>query len=113
MTIRAILFDLDNTLWHFPVQVPDDVLHTRCAAQIAPLLDAWGIDCDARALSERLLEAAGRARAEAVATSLISPDFGEVLDGVLRAAGVSLESRQIDALWSAWQVDGARMGRQL
>ena len=113
MTVRAILFDLDNTLWHFPVSVQDDVLHARCAEQVGPLLDDWGLDCDAVDLSRRLLRAVERARREAVAGSLLSPDWGEAVDGILREGGMSLEPEQIDALWSAWQPDGARLGRQL
>jgi HAD superfamily hydrolase (TIGR01549 family) len=113
MTVRAILLDLDNTIWHFPVQVPDDVLHARCAEQIAPLFAAWGVNYDCVDLSRRLLSAVERARREAVAGSLLSPDWGEALDGVLRDAAIGLDPEQMDALWSAWQVDGARLGRQL
>ena len=113
MTIRALLFDLGDTLWHFPVPVSQDVLHARCAAQIAPLLDGWDTGADARELSRRLLDEVERATEEAAAGSLISPDFNEVLDRVARDAGLSLDGAQLDALWAAWHVDGARMGRQL
>jgi HAD superfamily hydrolase (TIGR01549 family) len=113
METRVLLFDLDNTLWHFPVPVQDDVLHARCAEQIDPLLTDWGLGCDAGDLSRRLLAAVERARREAVAGSLLSPDWGEALDGALRDGGISLEPEQVDALWTAWQPDGARLGRQL
>jgi HAD superfamily hydrolase (TIGR01549 family) len=111
--IRALLFDLDRTLWYFPVRVPNEVVHARCAEQIGPLLAGWGATCDAVELSRRILDGVEQARRQAVAGSLLSPNVGEVLDGVLRAAGIGLDPEQIDALWSAWQVDGARLGRQL
>jgi len=111
--MRALLFDLDDTLWHFPVRVPDDVLHTRCAEQIRPLLSGWGVACDPTDLSHRVLDAIERARREAVTGSLLSPDWSGALDAMLQSAGVSLAPDQLDALWAAWQVDGARLGRQL
>jgi HAD superfamily hydrolase (TIGR01549 family) len=113
VAVRTILFDLDNTLWHFPVPVQDDVLHARCAEQIAPLLAGWGIACDAMDLSRRILDAVGRAHREAAAGGLLSPDWSEALDGVLQSAAITLDPNQLDALWTAWQVDGARLGRQL
>lgn len=113
MPVDAILFDLGDTLWHFPLPVPQETLHARCAEQIAPLLTAWGVDADARALSQRLLAEVERTTELAAASSLISPDFPELLDQVAREAGLNLDAGQLDALWAAWYVDGARMGRQL
>ena len=113
MEISAILFDLDNTLWHFPVPLPDDVLHARCAEQIGPLLAGWGVDCAPVELSRAMLAAVERARRAAVAGALLSPDWLEALDAALRERRIGLEPEQLDELWSAWQVDGARLGRQL
>ncbi|MGE3597935.1 MAG: HAD family hydrolase [Dehalococcoidia bacterium] len=111
--VRALLFDLGDTLWHFPVTMPDDALHARCAAQIEPLLEGWGWTDDPRALSRQILGGVEQARREAEAGSLISPDYRDVLDGVVRAAGLHLDGDQLDALWEAWRVDGALLGRQL
>jgi HAD superfamily hydrolase (TIGR01549 family) len=113
MAARVILFDLENTLWHFPVQVPADALHGRCADQIGPLFDGWGIDCDAVDIARRVLDAVEQAYREAATGPLLSPNWGEVVDGALRAAGLALDPEQIDAIWSAWQPDGVRLGRQL
>src|SRR5439155_19828362 len=54
MAIRALLFDLDNTLWYFPVAVTEETLHHRCAEQIAPLLTRWAVRADAEDLSRRI-----------------------------------------------------------
>jgi putative hydrolase of the HAD superfamily len=113
MPADAILFDLGDTLWHFPLPAPQEALHARCAEQMAPLFAAWGVTADARALSERLLAEVERATEAAAASSLISPDFLELLDRVSREAGLNLDEGQLTALWDAWYVDGARMGRQL
>jgi putative hydrolase of the HAD superfamily len=71
------------------------------------------VDTDAAALSRRLLAEVERTTEAAAAASLISPDYPELLDRVAREAGLSLDETQLDALWAAWYVDGAQMGRQL
>jgi putative hydrolase of the HAD superfamily len=113
LPVRALLFDLGGTLWHFPVTMPDDALHARCAEQIAPLLHDWGWTDDPLTLSWQILNGVEYARREAEAGSLMSPDYLDVLDGVVRGAGLLVDGDQLDALWEAWRVDGARMGRQL
>jgi HAD superfamily hydrolase (TIGR01549 family) len=111
--IRALLFDLGDTLWHFPVTMPDDALHVRCSRQIAPLLQEWDWTGDPIDLSHQILGGVERARRDAEIGSLMSPDYLDVLDGVVRVAGMMLDGDQLDALWEAWWVDGAQLGRQL
>jgi putative hydrolase of the HAD superfamily len=111
--VRALLFDLGDTLWHFPVTMPDEALHVRSANQIAPLLQAWDWPRDPIGLSQQILRGVERARREAEAGSLMSPDYLDVLDGIVRAEGQVLDGDQLDALWEAWWVDGAYLGRQL
>jgi HAD superfamily hydrolase (TIGR01549 family) len=111
--VRALLFDLGDTLWHYPVVMPLEVQQMRCAEQIGPLVRGWGWTGDRRDLSGRILNAVERAFGESAAGSLLGPDFIDVLDSVVRGAGLPLDADQLDALWSACQVDGARVGRQL
>ena len=113
MLVRALLFDLGDTLWHFPVPVAQETLHAQCGRQIASLLAAWGAAIDPTELSRRLLVDVERATAEAAASSLLSPDFPELLERTARDAGLNPDGEQLDALWAAWYIDGARMGRQL
>jgi putative hydrolase of the HAD superfamily len=113
MAIRALLFDLDNTLWYFPVAVTEDALHHRCAEQIAPLLTRWGAHTDAQALSRAIGAEAELMSRTAAAGSLLSPDFPDAVDRVVRQAGLTLEPEQVEEIWRAWNVDGARLGRQL
>lgn len=112
-TVRAIVFDLDGTLWHLPVQMTSEVANAHSARQIEPLLTEWGVTCNAFDLCGRLLVAVEHARRESAAGALLSPAYAEVLDGVLREAGIILDARQLNALWTAWQVDAVSLGRQL
>src|SRR5262245_42293810 len=113
MAIRALLFDLDDTLWYFPVAVTEDTLHHRCAEQIAPLLTRWGVQADAEALSRAIRAEAESISRAAAASSLLSPDFLEAVDRAAQQAGLTQEPEQVEELWAAWHVDGARLGRQL
>lgn len=113
MTARAILFDLGETLWHFPVPLPPDAYHRHAAAQIGPLLADWGVAADCGALSRRLLAEVQRVWMGAKGRSLLSPSFEEIVDGVCAELGLRLEGEQCAQLWGAWQVDRARLGRQL
>lgn len=110
--VRALLFDLGDTVWHFPVAMPDDALHVRCARQIGPLLEEWDWPGDPIGLSQLILGSVERARSDAESGSLMSPDYLDVLDGVARSTGLVLDGDQLDALWEAWRVDGAQLGRQ-
>lgn len=113
MGVRVIFFDLGQTLWHFPVPAPPDAYHRQAAAQIGPLLAGWGLAADGGELSRQLLAAAQRAWAGAKARSLLSPSFEEIVERVGEALGLRLEWEQCAQLWYAWQVDRARLGRQL
>ena len=113
MSVTTLLFDLDDTLWHFPAPAPPELLHARCGEQIAPLLAAWDAGIDAQMLARRILRAVERAVAAAMATALISPDIPELLDQVTRDAGLTPDAAQLDALWAACYADGTRLARQL
>src|SRR5262249_2716867 len=52
-------------------------------------------------------------RRTAASGSLLSPDFPGAVDRAAQQAGLVLEPEQIEELWAASIVDGARLGRQL
>ena len=44
MTVRAVLFDLGDTLWHFPEMPPINLIRAETVRRISDLLRTWGID---------------------------------------------------------------------
>lgn len=112
MVVRAILFDLDETLWHYPILRTADALHAQHVQRIAPLLRAWGAIADGDALSRRLLAAVEREMAAAQSGSLLSPDFLEIVGREAAGVGLELDGDQLARLWDAWQLSPHEMGVQ-
>src|SRR3989337_1882526 len=42
--VRAVLFDLGDTLWHFPNMPPADVIRGETVRRISQLLAGWGYE---------------------------------------------------------------------
>ena len=44
MSIKVALFDLGDTLWHFPSMPPVDVIRTETVGRVSRLLQGWGFE---------------------------------------------------------------------
>ena len=44
--IQAVLFDLGDTLWHFPQMPPIEVIRGETVHRISDLLRSWGVEPD-------------------------------------------------------------------
>lgn len=113
MPIRAVLFDLGDTLWHFP-NFPDDATVTGASARrVERLLQEWGlcdgVACDELAASIRREQ--WQQTLEAESTHGRSPDFAAVVQACAAQAGVAIDRAQGEALWDAWNLGGAFFGR--
>ena len=42
--ISTVLFDLGDTLWHFPSMPPAEVVREETIARLTRLLEGWGFD---------------------------------------------------------------------
>src|SRR4051812_29811421 len=98
MVLKALLFDLEDTLWQFPVPLAPERFHRAAAEQLCPLLGRWSVDVDAFELSRRLQMVLQETAREASA-SLMSVDAAEIADQAARALGLDLEQEQLLALW--------------
>jgi putative hydrolase of the HAD superfamily len=113
MAIRAVLFDLGDTLWHFP-NFPDRAVATsESGARIERLLRAWdlcdGVACDA--LADAIRDAQWQATLDAEESHGRSPHFPTVVQERAEAAGLALSDEQAEAVWDAWNLGGAFYGR--
>ncbi len=117
MTIRAVLFDLGDTLWHIPNPPPVEEVRRETVRRIFELLRSWGIDPEA---DERFfylgrdirltLEAEMRRAWEG---DLREPDYGELARGVAAGKGLSLTPEQGWELWETWNLGGEFFRREL
>ena len=113
MLVRAVLFDLGDTLWHFPNFPDDATVLAALSERIERQLDAWGL-CEGVACQE-LAAAIRQANWEqtlaAEQSHGRSPDFPALVRDCAARQGVDLSAEQAAALWDAWNLGGAFYGR--
>ena len=113
--IKNVLFDLGDTLWHFPKLPPAQTIRTETMRRIGGLLGTWGVplEGDLRFLGRDIrlgVEAADRA---AYDSDCVSPDFAEVVSGIAAGKGLEISYEQAAALWDAWNLGGTLLGRTM
>ncbi|MCK9495128.1 MAG: HAD family hydrolase [Dehalococcoidia bacterium] len=113
--LRAVTFDLGDTLWHFPHRPPEAEVAAELTRRLAHLLRAWGLTptsppeeiqqriADARAEAERTSEAAGG----------LGPDYLGRVRAELHRAGLHLADQQVTEAWHSQNIGGAFLGRVL
>jgi FMN phosphatase YigB (HAD superfamily) len=115
MPIKAVLFDLGDTLWHFPQLPPAQQIRTETMRRVGGLLQSWGVplEGDLRFLGRDIrygVEAADRAAYE---SDCVSPDFNEVVRQIANKKGLDISYEQGAALWDAWNLGGLMLGRTM
>lgn len=111
--LRAVTFDLGDTLWHFPDRKSPEDVQRHLARRIELLLCGWSVTppipplevqarlTEARAAAERIVEAKGAA----------GPDYLGVVRQVLDDVRLDLDELQVHEVWQAQNVGGDFLGR--
>ena len=112
MAIRAVLFDLGDTLILQAHDPDEDALYSAMAAQVAPLLRQWEAKLDAFALLRDLYRAVEEAQSERRSRGL-EVDGPFVTRGALAEHGFDATPEQAEMLWNASAVGLPLWGWQL
>lgn len=114
--IRAVVFDVGNTLW-FGARWPDAVEIERLqAAPLRSRLADWGMDIGSLAgdIVRAVHEAGDEAeRVERASGSLREVNLPLLIRGALAAHGIEISAAQADALWLATWILERHFGVQL
>jgi HAD superfamily hydrolase (TIGR01549 family) len=116
MAIKNVLFDLGDTLWHFPEMPPTDIIRGETMRRISSLLAEWEVPFEGpmRFLGREIrlgVEAADRAAYE---SDCVSPDFNEVVRQIVaEKADLQLSYEQAARLWDRWNLGGLTLGRTM
>ena len=117
MTARltAVLFDLGDTLWHFPSMPPVDVIRSETVGRLSRLLGSWGEEVtDARRFLGRDIRlAVEEETSRAFHGDCIDPGYPELCRRVAARHGLKLTPEQGEELWEAWNLGGQFLGRTL
>jgi len=113
--IQAVLFDLGDTLWHFPQMPPIEVIRGETVHRISDLLRTWGTEPagDLFFLGRDIRAAIEKATDEAYWGDLTSPDYPSLAKQVAASKGLAISDEQAQTLWHTWNLGGIFLGRQL
>jgi len=81
MAITTALFDLGDTLWHFPAMPPAMEIRTETMGRIGRLLKTWGVPLEGemRFLGRDIRLGVEKADRDAYHSDCVSPDFNQVV----------------------------------
>ena len=115
MAIRAVLFDLGNTLWHIPEPPPAEQIRHETVSRILRLLRSWDMEPqdEHRFLGRDIRLTITAADRRAYETDCLSPDFTALVGQVAAEKGLELTPEQAHQLWDTWNLEGAFFGRRL
>jgi len=113
--IQAVLFDLGDTLWHFPQMPPVEVIRGETVHRISDLLRTWGVEPEGELffLGRDIRAAIEKATDDAYWGDLASPDYPALVKRVAADKGLPITDAQAVELWRTWNLGGVFLGREL
>jgi len=115
MPVTTVLFDLGDTLWHFPNMPPAMEIRTETMRRIGAVLQSWAVplEGDLRFLGREIRLGVERADRAAYESDCLSPDFNAVVRDIAAAMGLQVSYDQAAQLWDAWNLGGLQLGRTM
>ncbi len=109
------MFDLGDTLWHFPNMPPADVIRGETVRRISQLLAGWGYEItdERRFLGRDIRLAVEEETGRAFHGDCVDPGYPELCRRVAARHGIEIIREQGAELWEAWNLGGAFLGRVL
>lgn len=112
MPVRAVLFDVGDTLWHAPNPPSPVQFRTMAAERARAVLDSFGIEgADAAAVARAAWEAIETAMRSARRGDLREPYYAELARDAVASAGPALTVPQVEELLEAIYISGAEGGK--
>lgn len=115
MAVKAVLFDLGDTLWHFPELPPTQRIREETMRRVGGVLQSWGVPLEGelRFLGREIRLGVEKADRAAYLGDCVSPDFNEVVRGIAKGMGLDITYDQAAQLWDAWNLGGLILGRTM
>jgi putative hydrolase of the HAD superfamily len=113
--IKAVLFDLGDTLWHFPAMPPVEVIRGETMRRVSALVRSWGHEMSGERgfLGRDIRFAIEGETSRAFHGDCVDPGYPEICRHVAAQHGLDLTPEQGAELWEAWNLGGAFLGRRL
>lgn len=115
MAIKNMLFDLGDTLWHFPQMPPAQEIRNETMRRIGGLLRSWDVPLndELRFLGRDIRLGVEKVDRAAYEGDCVSPDFNEVVRGIAAEKGLHIDYERAAQLWDAWNLGGLTLGRTM
>jgi HAD superfamily hydrolase (TIGR01549 family) len=115
VAIKNVLFDLGDTLWHFPEMPPVDVIRGETVRRVGGTLKSWGVpmEGDLRFLGRDIRLGIEKVDRAAYESDCVSPDFTQAVRDIVKAKGLEISYEQAAQLWDAWNLGGKLLGRTM
>lgn len=114
--IKAVFFDLGDTLWHLPNLPPPDAIRTETMRRVGGLVKSWGYDMavgDRRMIGRDIRLTIQEATHNAFHGDCIEPDYTEICHKIAANHDMDLTREQAAELWDTWNLGGLFLGREL
>ena len=113
--ITAVLFDLGDTLWHFPKMPPFEVIRDETVRRVSRPLEGWGFQVtpERRFLGRDIRLAVEEETSRAFHGDCIDPGYPEMCRRVAARHGLELRPDQGEELWEAWNLGGLFLARTM
>lgn len=112
MALKAVLFDIGETLWHDAERIPDAEFERLGRLRTGELLRAWGRTDDPSFVASHVWAALGMAMAQAAGGDLVEPDYPARVRDQLRPLGLDFTSMEVGSLLDAAYVSGREAGKR-
>jgi FMN phosphatase YigB (HAD superfamily) len=112
MALRAVFFDVGDTLWHGKDAPPASEFRRIASERVTAALREWGVShADPAAVARVAWDSLEEAMRTARATDLVEPDYPEVTRQALLESGLALTHGQSAELLDAMYVSGSDGGK--
>ena len=114
-SITTVLFDIGDTLWHFPQMPPVDTIRQETMRRIRETVEGWGFDMDGERfyLGRDIRLAVEEETERAFHGDCVDPGYPELCRRAAARHGLDLTPEQGAELWEAWNLGGRFLGRVL
>lgn len=113
--ITTVLFDLGDTLWHFPSMPPMDVIRGETVRRLSRLIRSWGEEAtdERRFMGRDIRLAVEEETRRAFHSDCVDPGYPGLCVRVAARHGLTLSEARGEELWEAWNLGGPFLGRVL
>ena len=112
MSIKAVLFDLGDTLWHYPRMPPSEAIRGETMRRITNLLASWRYDMsgDRRMIGRDIRMTITEETSRAFHGDCVDPGYPGICQRIAAEHEMQITLDQGADLWETWNLGGVFLG---